>query len=1215
MSCGANSQHDSAVGECKCNPGYYATDGGNLAPCIPCPPGTFTTASGTIMCDACPSGEYQDLTGQTSCKACSGSVVCSAGTYISHACGGGFPGNCSSCPPCPSYATRVACGGGSPGTCGPCSMCPVNQYMQTLCGSGNLGVCAACDYTQCSQGYKLRHCDEMNPGVCRYVPLKFFSEPQLTKCSDWAFCPAGSYRSSCTGTACSQCPAGTYMPVENRYTSCYPCPRGLIQANVGQASCTVCGPGSYQPAQGASACLTCTGSVSNSISGSICCPGYEWTWTSGSSPVSGVCTQCPSGKYSNSVDEICLDCKAGSYAAAGSSACTTCASGQLVVGLSCVASCVQGYIYNSYSVAGSCTAGTFCSGSNYVNLTAYGTTSLSCVPMGSNQLVAYNAGSYKVTTNYIAHWVEEGSCMKAFTPFCISNTLSLQFLVQDLSGVMLYGCGCKAGYYVAYEAGGIVTPQACLSSAVASSMYYCKKCPAGSYSLDNDFGCKACPQGHMYDSISQSCVACSPGMYSVYNSQYGYYACEYCPAGSYATSVSQTYCTVCAPGSQLSSPGTCEKCPAGTSQPTPRQTFCAPCPTGTTSTAGSLCCEGYYSSLVGMSDGLRYTRWDGAYGQYSGTPSSTAWSTQISNLFTSGTLFAVEYRGYFYTSSYSGSFTFYTTSDDESYLWVWSGGTQVMVVNNGGQHGATTISGSITLEAYTLYPIMVHFSQNLGGSTLSVGFSNTAAGLASTTNGQGFYFYPNDGIYSVEALPLDFSCVTCPLCADGYYRSGCAGNSPGSCVACPSNLCSSGQYLSGCAGASVGSCKACQTCPSGTYLSGCTYISAGSCLTCDRCPPGQYASGCGGTSAGTCTACTSCPAGQYAAGCSGNQSGACAPCATCSIFETNVGCGGGSPGACQPCSGCPAGQYKRDCSSACEACATCGSDQHRQGCGGFGPGTCYNCMRCDPNYYNPGCSIDSAGSCEPCPACASSEVRMDCGGFGAGQCLPLSSFSSDCAGGLHYTNGVVSCEPCPPTSHTVTGPGGVPTCSSSPQITIVPPSNGSCVYVCQPGSYSPGDSDHCTACAAGTTSLTGSTSCAADLGGFCISPCPPDTYSTGVASSCVPCPYATYSLYGWTACKACIPGKRKQYDGSGGCPDCGPGTYTDTVQAEYCLQCPSGKFNNATGMSTCYDCDLVRRSRVNTSLPQGCACDAGYYEVGGVCEPCADGFYCEILKI
>lgn len=100
-----------------------------------------------------------------------------------------------------------------------------------------------------------------------------------------------------------------------------------------------------------------------------------------------------------------------------------------------------------------------------------------------------------------------------------------------------------------------------------------------------------------------------------------------------------------------------------------------------------------------------------------------------------GTSYNVEYNGYFFTDKYNGEFTFYTASDDESFLWI--GDTKV--VDNGGLHGVLQKSGKIVLKAKKYYPIKIQFGNNGGHGQLSVSFSH--ADIKQTTNGKGFYFH------------------------------------------------------------------------------------------------------------------------------------------------------------------------------------------------------------------------------------------------------------------------------------------------------------------------------------------------------------------------------------------------------------------------------------------------------------------------------------------
>lgn len=76
--------------------------------------------------------------------------------------------------------------------------------------------------------------------------------------------------------------------------------------------------------------------------------------------------------------------------------------------------------------------------------------------------------------------------------------------------------------------------------------------------------------------------------------------------------------------------------------------------------------------------------------------------------------FAFDFFGYIYITT-AGEYTFYTTSDDGSQLWI---GNQ-MIVNNDGLHGMQERSGKITLAA-GVYPITVKFFERSGGHGLQV---------------------------------------------------------------------------------------------------------------------------------------------------------------------------------------------------------------------------------------------------------------------------------------------------------------------------------------------------------------------------------------------------------------------------------------------------------------------------------------------------------------
>lgn len=106
--------------------------------------------------------------------------------------------------------------------------------------------------------------------------------------------------------------------------------------------------------------------------------------------------------------------------------------------------------------------------------------------------------------------------------------------------------------------------------------------------------------------------------------------------------------------------------------------------------------------------------------------------------------------GYFKPPT-TGSYTFYTSSDDGSAVWIGdaalNGGSTAAdaVVNNnlGGGQGNTERSGSITLTAGEFYPIRILTSEGGGGDNLT--FSWAGPSLSKTTDLSQYYYYVGDG--------------------------------------------------------------------------------------------------------------------------------------------------------------------------------------------------------------------------------------------------------------------------------------------------------------------------------------------------------------------------------------------------------------------------------------------------------------------------------------
>ena len=156
-------------------------------------------------------------------------------------------------------------------------------------------------------------------------------------------------------------------------------------------------------------------------------------------------------------------------------------------------------------------------------------------------------------------------------------------------------------------------------------------------------------------------------------------------------------------------------------------------------------------------DGLRWRYYSGYYADnvnfFTGaTPVATGVVTNISSI-NAGTggyvpadqtlsYYSVQWLGYF-LSNYTGTWTFYTNSDDASHMWIGPNATsgftkENATVNNGGAHGMVQMSGTISLVAGQYYPIRIQFGEAGGGDNMIVSFENP--GLTKTTNGQGFFF-------------------------------------------------------------------------------------------------------------------------------------------------------------------------------------------------------------------------------------------------------------------------------------------------------------------------------------------------------------------------------------------------------------------------------------------------------------------------------------------
>ncbi|RTQ53674.1 T9SS type A sorting domain-containing protein [Hymenobacter gummosus] len=96
--------------------------------------------------------------------------------------------------------------------------------------------------------------------------------------------------------------------------------------------------------------------------------------------------------------------------------------------------------------------------------------------------------------------------------------------------------------------------------------------------------------------------------------------------------------------------------------------------------------------------------------------------------------FSVRLRGSLY-APVTGSYTFYLTSDDASFLWLGNAAldapaqTARAAINNGGLHAARTDSVTVFLTA-GLHNVLIHYGEDGGGNVLTLEWKSEAAGLA-----------------------------------------------------------------------------------------------------------------------------------------------------------------------------------------------------------------------------------------------------------------------------------------------------------------------------------------------------------------------------------------------------------------------------------------------------------------------------------------------------
>lgn len=154
----------------------------------------------------------------------------------------------------------------------------------------------------------------------------------------------------------------------------------------------------------------------------------------------------------------------------------------------------------------------------------------------------------------------------------------------------------------------------------------------------------------------------------------------------------------------------------------------------------------------------------------------TSLTSQINSFTSNADSYSWQWVGYFKAPT-TGSYTFFTSSDDASHLWIGSNAvsgftTANATVNNGGLHATIETSGTVSLTAGEYYPVRIMFGESGGGDIMTVSFSGPS--IAKTANGTGYFF---GGQYFWDTYISDINSNSNNIVTNGLALYLDAGNS------------------------------------------------------------------------------------------------------------------------------------------------------------------------------------------------------------------------------------------------------------------------------------------------------------------------------------------------------------------------------------------------------------------------------------------------------
>ncbi|GMH93508.1 hypothetical protein TL16_g12646 [Triparma laevis f. inornata] len=1179
----------SVTAECDgdCSAGKYSGEGGTT--CTDCPQGKFGSSEGLASdaCDGlCAAGKYS-IAGSQSCYDCNpgrfgsdGDIAatctgaCAAGYY-----GSGGDSSASTClDQCPKgkYSEEGAssCTNCPAGTSGGGDALRTTNECNGLCGVGKFSTdawdqelecedCPARSYSATTGSSSCLRCpNEQQATVVDLEGLTSEAELVCRECK----CPVGNTCVLVSGTepTCTACDAGTYGPSVGSEV-CLPCPEGTQQKETGRPNCEVC-PTGQVPDESKIGCNACEAGKF-ALPGQISCT--ECPVGKASEARKDKCEYCGPGNYVNKVTWKCESCAKGKYSVGDVDDCTDCESGKVQTkeqGTYCTV-CDTGQEPNAEKTeCNSCVSGKYAS---------YGATSCDECDAGkyaeTKALQCTQVGPGKIVTEVSGLRVGETNCQAG--KFSAAEQIAAE-QCEDCAEGKFSNSGaiscitCQPGRFQATTATGSFECQNCPTGkvrkedqtscdycdessglvSIADNRVSCLLCAAGKYAdvVDNgggrtDNGCTNCASGKFSSGGTQSCDPCGENTYSTASdtSEAGPKSCQTCPAGE-ETKTDQTGCQGCVDGEVSQAGGRCAPCLAGTHQ------------------SGLVCEACKDGKFVGSEKMTACEMCEDGKSSQQGATECTACEAGTSS--TGGERCATCEPG-----TYSGSASTSCSSCDAG---TWSGTKAEKCTNcNAGKFeedntckacaaGKRSDEGKAECD--------VDCPTGTFGERGSATCTSCAAGRYSNVVGKSSCDYCVAGKFSESA-----GSVTCQDCAVGKY-------SPSSATSCDD--CRDGWY----AGTGAASCSICVAGKSSTAdSSACTECAKGKfspaeSTDCSDCEAG-FVAPVEGTSS-----CQYCEAGKYAKG----VDLACDGCAM----------GKYSSGGAQQCTDCEANTYTDQVGEkVCNTCAN-GQDVNADSTGCV---TCENgsessagsdCSSCGPGYFSTGgqfCSVCEGGK-------RATSGSADCTDCVAGKYSTSgSSLCENCPGGTHSGAGSASCVFCTegkfsPNPEPGTGATGASECDDCPAGSISSIGASECIK-CAAGKFE--QNNACEACAAGTVSLEGSTSC--------DDSCPAGTYGELGGATCQACSEGKFSGEGQGSCELCAAGKYSE-EGATACIECAVGRYSGMGRAE----------NHDPAPEDGLPCDKCGPGHVSTSGSAGCTtCEAGTVpdEDSGDCRPCEVG--------